>query len=163
MTARGLLTRLAFSLVLAAGMAPWAVGGVQHVNLTPMSYQTWTPYSYGPDMHHYLGPIEPYAPDSMPADDTYNEYYQDFLPPRINPALPGSVPAPWQLPAQDFDYRQPYYGPFAYPPPFYGGFYNYYPPAVYPWYYGYPYGWHGELRIFAKPNSQAPTEVPRGR
>lgn len=159
MAAKGLLTRLTFSLVLVAGMVPWAMSQTRQVSTMPVSYQIWTPYSYGPNAYDYPGPTDLYAPDFMSPYGTYDERYgQLFLPPRFNPALPGSVPAPWQLPAPDWYCRQPYYGPFAYSSPFFGG-YSYYPPSMYPPYYG----WHGSLRIFARPNSQAPTEVPRGR
>jgi hypothetical protein len=166
MTAKGLLTRLTFSLVLVGGMTPWAMSQTRQVNPRPVWYRIWTPYLYGPNTYPYLGPIAPYAPGFFPLDSWY--WYEPplFSPPRYNPALPGSVPAPWQVPAPDWYYRQPY-GPYAYPPPFYGG-YNV--PGPYQSYYWYFYtqpwnrpGWHGDLRIFARPNSQAPTEVPRGQ
>jgi hypothetical protein len=179
MTAKGLLTRLAFSLVLAAVTVPWAMGQARGVRPQFVQYGVWTDDgSYGPNMYHYLGPIEPYAQGSFPLDNNYadsDEWWSGslFQPPRFNPALPGSVPAPWQYAAPDWYYRQPYYWQPAYPPPFYGGYYyppSYYsyPRSAYPRYYGYSDNWSGNNLAWrrymrsmrARPNADAPTEVP---
>jgi hypothetical protein len=165
MTAKGLLTRLAFLLVLAAGMAPWALGQARsvdrdrHVGSRPPEHRTFIPYiPYGFNTYYYPGPIAPYAPGFFPLDGLYNWYYPPlFSPPRYSPLLPGSTPVPLQAP----DW---YYNPYVYPPPYYGG---YYPTSPYQWYYGYaqPWnrpGWQRDFRLRpGRPNPQAPTEVPR--
>jgi hypothetical protein len=168
MTAKRLSTRLAFSLMLAAAMAPWVLGETRHTNTPPVRHRIWTPSLYGLNMYHYLGPITPYAPGFFPLDGWYGVYYPPlFEPPRYNPALPGSVPAPWQYRAPDWYYRQPY-APYIYPPPFYGGYYQ--PNTYYWWHYRYfnqPWtgpGWHSYRGMRDRQgNSQAPTEVPRSR
>jgi len=163
MTAKGLLTRLTFSSVLVVGMASWAVGRER-----PVRHRIWNPSLHGLNLYHYLGPIAPYAPGFFPPDGWYYGYIPPlFEPPRYNPALPGSVPAPWQYRAPDWYYRQPSYSPYVYPPPFYGG---YYLPDTYQYYYYRWYnqplrpGWQSYRGLRDRPaHPQAPTEVPRGR
>jgi len=153
MTAKKVPTRLAFSLVLVAVMASWAMGETRQANSTPVWYRIWTPNLYGLNMYHYLGPIAPYAPGFYPLDGWY--YPPLFAPPRYSPLLPGSFPAPG-------------YVPYAYPPPYYGG---YYPLNTYQWWYyrWYNQPWDGPRRHNyrgirdGRPNPQAPTEVPRSQ
>lgn len=168
MTAKRSSTRLVFSLVLVAGVASWAMGQVRQVRPTPVWYRIWTPKLYGLNRYHYLGPIAPYAPGSFSLDGWYDGCYPPlFETPRHNPALPGSVPAPWPYGASDWYYRRPY-APYVDPPPFYGGYYS---PNTYQLYYGYSSGhpwngpfWHWYRGIRdGRSSPEAPTEVPRSR
>ena len=126
MTARGLPTWLASSLVLAVGMVPWIAGQTRDTGVQPLQYGVRTPDLSGLNMYHYLGPIAPYAPGFFPVDvNSGNEWYSGQT---LSALSGGLYYNPYQsLPSESYYYPYP-----SFPSPSSGSYYPYPPEYPYP-------------------------------